>query len=99
MPEPIETIIIHAQQSFEIADGLNPVQIEIDDDRVLNIFKKYKNVRYRLTPLELLFPASIKNDTEQIFLTCRDLNDVKKFLINSKIYGLLGIIDLKKIND
>ena len=99
MPEPIETIIIHAQQSFEIAGGLNPVQTEIDDDRVLNIFKKYKNVRYRLTPLGLLFPASIKNDTEQIFLTCRDLNDVKKFLINSKIYGLLGIIDLKKINN
>ena len=30
---------------------------------------------------------------------CRELNDVKKALINSKIYGLLGIIDLKKINN
>ena len=38
MVEPIETMIIHAQQSFEIAGGLNPVQIEIDDDRILNIF-------------------------------------------------------------
>ena len=50
MVEPIETMIIHAQQSFEIAGGLNPVQIEIDDDRILNMLKKYKNVRYRLTP-------------------------------------------------
>ena len=83
-------------QCFEIAGGLNPVQIEIDDDRILNMFKKYENVRYRLTPLGLLFPASIKNDTEQIFTTCRELNDVKKTLINRKIYGLLGIIDLKK---
>ena len=77
MPEPIETVIICAQQSFEIAGGLNPVQIEIDDDTILNIFKKYRNVRYTLTPLGLLFPASVKNDTDQIFLTCRELNDLK----------------------
>ena len=99
MAEPIETVLIRTQQSFEIASGLNPVQTKIDDDRILNIFKKYKNLRYRLTPLGLLFPASIKNDTEQIFITSRELNDVKKSLKNSKIYGLLGIIDLKKIND
>ena len=99
MTEPIETAITCAQQSFEIAGGLNTVQIELEDDRVLNIFKKYKNVLYRLTPLGILFPASVKNNTEQIFLTSRELNDVKKALINSKIYGLLGIIDLKKINN
>ena len=63
-----------------------------------------------MTPLGILFPAlvyyfttgyiiSIKNNTEQVFITCRGLNDVKKELINSKIYGLLGIIDLKKINN
>ena len=39
MTEPIETVIICAQQNFEIAGGLNPVQIEIEDDRVLNILK------------------------------------------------------------
>ena len=99
MAEPIETVLIHAQQSFEIAGELNPVQIETDDDRILNIFKKYKNVRYRLTHLGLLFLASIKSDTEQIFITSRELNDVKEFLINSKIYVLLGIIDLKKVNN
>ena len=54
---------------------------------------------YRLTPLGILFPASVKNDTEQIFITGRELNNVKKSLINSEIYGLIGITDLKKIND
>ena len=96
MAEPIETVIARKQQNFEIAGGLNPVQIEIEDDRVLYIFKKHKNAAYKLTPLGMLFPASIKNDTKQIFITFRELNDVKKSLINSKIYGLLGIIDLKK---
>ena len=33
MQEPIETIIIRAQQNFEIVRGLNPVQLEIEDDR------------------------------------------------------------------
>ena len=58
--------------------------------------KIYKNVVYRLTPLGILFPASMKNNTEQFFITCRELN-IKKALINGKMYGLLGITDLKKL--
>ena len=45
MAEPIETVVIRTQQRFEIASGLNPVQIEIEDDRILNILRKFKNVR------------------------------------------------------
>ena len=46
----------------------------------------------------------MKNNTFYIIqyykiITCRELNDVKKALINSKTYGLLGIIDFKKINN
>ena len=52
-----------------------------------------------MTPLGIIFPASTKNDTEQIFITWRELNVVQKSLLNSKIYQLLGIIDLKKINN
>ena len=31
-------------------------------------------------------------------MTCRELNGAKKSLIYSKIYSLIGIIDLQKIN-
>ena len=99
MQELIETMIIRAQQNFEFVGQLNPIQIKLEDDRVLNMFKKHKNVTYKLTSLGILFPASIKNDTEQVFITCRKLKKVKKALINSKIYNLIGIIDLKKINN
>ena len=68
----------------------------MEDNRVIKLLNICKNVIYRLTPLGILFPASIKNNTEQIFSTSRELNDVKKALINSKIYRLLQIIDLKK---
>ena len=34
MAEPVETVIIHAQQNFEVAVGFNLVRIKIEDDRV-----------------------------------------------------------------
>ena len=63
------------------------------------MLKNHKNVACKLTPLRILFPVSIKNDTEHVFITCRALNDVKKALINNKSYGLLWINDLRKINN
>ena len=53
---------------------------------------------YKATPLGLLFPGSIKNDTSQIFVTCKELNGVKKSILNGKVYDLLSITDLDKIN-
>ena len=78
MAEPKETVIISTQQSFEIAGGLNPVQVETEDDRILNMLKRNRNVVYRLTLLGCLFPASVKNNTEQIFMTIRESNNIKK---------------------
>ena len=66
MSQPVETIIIRAQQNFDVVDGFNPVQIEIEDNRIINILKKYKNVLRKVTPPGLLFPASLKNDTRHI---------------------------------
>ena len=40
MQERIETIITRAQQNFEIAGGLNHIQIEIQNDRTIDVFKK-----------------------------------------------------------
>ena len=41
MSEPIETIISRAQQDFDVDGGLNPIQIEIKDDNIINLLKKY----------------------------------------------------------
>ena len=90
MNEPIETVIIRGQRNFDFHDVLNPVQIEINDDRILNILKKHKNIYHKLTPLGILFPSSVTNDTKQIFVTCRELNNAKTALMNGKIYNILG---------
>ena len=59
-------VLTRRQQSFKIAGGLNPVQIEAEDDKIINILKRFKNVTYKITLLRLPFPTSVKNDTEQI---------------------------------
>ena len=40
--EPIETVIIRGEQKIDLHDVLNPVQIEINDARLLNILKNIK---------------------------------------------------------
>ena len=37
---PIDTIIIRAQQDFDVVGGLNPVQVEIKDSRIINRLAK-----------------------------------------------------------
>ena len=46
-----------------------------------------------------MLPSSITNDTKQIFVTCKELNNAKTGLINGKIYNILGVINLNKINN
>ena len=46
-----------------------------------------------------MFPASLTNDTKQIFLTGKELHGVKKLILNGKIYDLITIIELDKINN
>ena len=99
MSELIETIIIREQQDFEVVGGLNPIQIEIKDDRVTNIFKKHKNVAYKITPLGILFPASITSNISQISILGKKLNGVKKSILNKKLFDILAVIDLNKIKN
>ena len=66
---------------------------------MLKQLKKYKNVVYKITPLGLLFPASIKNDANLIFIIANNLNDVKKSILNYKLYDILAEIDGSKIQN
>ena len=99
MPEPIETIIIRAQQDFDVVGGLNPIQIKISDDTILNSLKKYSHVTYKIIPLRMLFPATITNDTNLIFVTAKNLSGVNKSILNFKANNILAEIDTGKINN
>ena len=47
----------------------------------------------------MLFPSSIKNDTNLIFITANNLRGVKKAILNYKMYDILAEIDVSKINN
>lgn len=99
MQELLEISFVTGQEDFDLYVQLNPIQIKITDDIVINKLNKYNQIKYRFTPLGLLFPASIQNDANQIFLTCRELNKAKTALINGKIVSILGVTNLDKINE
>ena len=63
------------------------------------MLKKYKNFIYKITLLALLFPASVKNNTKQIFVTGKEQSGVKKSNLNGRVYDLIAIINLDKISN
>ena len=97
LPEPIETVIIRAQQDFDVVGRLNPIQIQISDDTVLNLLKIYKNVAYKIITIRILFPET--NNTNFIFVTANNLGGVKKGIVNYKTYNILAEIDTSKIKN
>ena len=50
MSQPIESVIIRAQQNFDVAGGLNPIQIEIEDEGIIKIFKNTQTSYIKLHP-------------------------------------------------
>ena len=61
MPEPTQSVLIRAQQNFDIDGGINPLIIELEDHKIIDVLKNHKSAKYRLTSLDFLFPASAKN--------------------------------------
>ena len=57
MAELIEIIVIRAQQDFDIVGGLNPIQIEIENDRIINTLKKTQK-------------CYLQNNTSWAFISC-----------------------------
>ena len=92
--EVIDFISVRGQQSFEEEAEINPIKIKIENDKIQNMFEKYKKY---VTRLRLL--SSIKSDAETIFLTTDGLVDAKFSLMNEILYQVIGVINLNKIRN
>ena len=53
---------------------------------------------YKITPLGLLFPATMTNNTQQTFVLTKNLNGVNKGFLNDKFFNIIAEINLQKIN-
>ena len=51
MKEPTKTIITRGKQDFELYDQLNPIEIKIDNEQVINLLKNTKARRITLFQL------------------------------------------------
>ena len=99
MREILDTIMIKALQKFENYTVLNPIDIDIRSNYMTEQIDDFKYCVYQVMIKNLLFSANIVNNTQQIFVTCYNLDSAKKALINGKLYSILGIINLSEIKN
>ena len=64
----LDFVMIKVQQVLEEGKDINPTEIRVEDNKIQNIFKKYKNNKVRFKLTGLLFSSNIVNTTEKIFL-------------------------------
>ena len=79
--EIIDTIRILGIQDKD-HDSLNPINISISSDTVIQELTKYRKYRYRFALESLLFSSNIENETDVILVSCDGLANVKEALIN-----------------
>ena len=97
MVEVIDTVLVKPLQSYDKYSTLNPLEINLNSNYMSKIIDDYKGLTFEVRLINVLFSSSIKNDTQNVFITCQNLDSSKKALINNKIYGILGIINLREI--
>ena len=99
MVDIAETLLIKALQSYDKHTTLNPLEVNLRSNYLNQKINDYKGFVYEVMLKNMLLSSSIKNDTQNIFITCQNLSSAKKALINGKTYYLLGIINLQEINN
>ena len=99
MSEPIESVIIRAQQNFDVVSGLNPIQIEIKDNTVINIFKKMQECSVQDNTSWASFSSVDKKWHSTDICARKKLNGVKKCILTYKYYDILAAVDLNKIKN
>ena len=99
MVDIAETFLIKALQSYDKYTTLNTLEVNLRSNYLNQKINDYKGFVYEVMLKNMLFSSSIKNNAQNIFITCQNLISAKKVLINGKIYYLLGIINLQEINN
>ena len=95
----LDFLIIIGQQVFEEGRDINPIEIKIEDNRVRNLFEKYKGKKVRFKLIGLLISSSVVNDVEKTFLQTTGLKSAKYALLNDEYKQIIGIANLKQIEN
>ena len=93
----LDFLRIRGQQVFEEGRDINPIEIKIEDNRVRNLFEKYKEKKVRFKFIGLLITSSVVSNTEKIFLQTTGLKSAKYALLNDEYKQIIGIVNLKQL--
>ena len=80
-------------QGFDNYENLNPIEVSLDSNSLINELFKYKKYKYQFIIKNLSFSSSI------MFLSFDGLKDAKEAFRNSKLYKTLGVIYLNGIEN
>ena len=85
LQEIIKTVHVLGLQRFINYKRMNPVEITLDSNEIVEDLSKYRKFKYRFLIQSLLLSSNLQNDTNVIFIMCNDLSDAREALINSKL--------------
>ena len=97
--EVIETIHVLGLQNFVNYEQINPIEVSIDSNYIIERLAKCKKFKYRFLIENLLFNTNLEKDIDVIFVTLDGLSDAKEVLINSKIYKTLAVVYIPEIKN
>ena len=78
MVEPIETIVVCAQQSFEVVGALNPIQIELKEnvDKNLDEYKKALEIKDKqLSDIKKILITAKKKSYDKVVSENKELRN------------------------
>ena len=78
MSEVAETFLVKVLQSYDRYTVLNPLQINLSSNYLNQKIIDFKGFVYEVLLKNILFSESISNDTQNVFITCCNLNSAKK---------------------
>ena len=80
--EITKTVRILGLQNYVNYERMDPVEITLDSNEIVEDPSKYKRFKYRFLIESLLFSSNLENDTDLIFITCNGLLDAREALTN-----------------
>ena len=78
---------------------INPIEIKVPDNRVRNLFEKYKDNKIRFKLIGLVIASSVANDTEKVSLQTTGLKSAKYALLSDKYKQIIGTANSKQIEN
>ena len=93
----IKTAHVLGLQVYANSKRMNPVEITLNSNELIEELSKYKKFKYKFLVENLLFSSNQQNESKVIFITCNRLSNAREALINSKLYKTLGVAYLSEV--